>query len=265
VDDVVHISLVLQDIMRLVATDTRDMAYSLLGISGLPILPDCNKSMEQVSIEFAELAWKNSQHYAIFYYAEYLGSESPLPSWVPDWRLADQNFSGRYDGRYLGSDARGSITNEKTPFSRLSPQRGIITTAGVYCDEIVSIDAIPDIQSILSLNSRYIKESKLDGNRYITEIPYIQAILRVLILDKDLNQPLPLSRILGDDGRTMEAVLSAPLRHLFYTLNASKYDENDEEFQDFLARRILISRSITASAVLIPFPNLQFSVRKMAT
>jgi hypothetical protein len=144
VHNVDRIVLVLEAITKLVATDPRDSVYSLLGILDLPILPDYKKSMEQAYVEFVELAGNKLPH-QILRFAGYSGSDSLFPSWVPNWRLADQNFSGRYDSRYLEFDARGCSTDERIPVLRMSFHDGVLTTKGVYCDERVLIDTIPDM------------------------------------------------------------------------------------------------------------------------
>jgi hypothetical protein len=186
------------------ATDPRDHIYGTLGITELPIIPDYNKSVREVFLEYAEIG-VNEAFSAVMSRSGYLDSleqtENPwsLPSWVPSWdsdraRSLNPMFTDLYDA------SERKLPNSNI-FKKPKTQAEILSASGVICDIVTEISPeAPEIETVHGLIHHYLKQSPTNSN-YLTGIPYPQAIVRVLFMDVDDRNDrriLPHGRVLTD-------------------------------------------------------------------
>lgn len=196
-------------IFTLEATDPRDYIYGLLGLLEIDIKPDYNKTVDQVYLDFATTILRGSASFEgkgacerCFRGCDFLSrsgiakrrSDLSIPSWVPDFSDAES-----------GSDRRPALFTKDTPkcncpHARSDVAKGkqpiikgrILCVPGVHVETITKFTAIhkgckeDTMRNLSKLNPGIvdlIREYSMKFSQYVTGIPVLQAIYRILILN----------------------------------------------------------------------------------
>ncbi|KAK3385795.1 heterokaryon incompatibility protein-domain-containing protein [Podospora didyma] len=122
------------------ATDSRDCIYGLLGLASVSdgaaqsIVPDYNKSVEEVFTEFAALAVRDNVDLLLYAHPERKAMRD-LPSWVPDWS-SDLTLPASYTASDAGHGfAAGKGTAGDPPSPAVVVEHGnLLVVLGLLLD-----------------------------------------------------------------------------------------------------------------------------------
>jgi hypothetical protein len=194
------------------ATDPRDKLYSMLGILDRKFKPDYAASIEDVFCDFAKehiyaekrlSVLREAGHGVFSDTPEHPRHELFVPSWVPNWDALSKEFTWGlmyHGGLRLCADGN--------PPPRLQQDGGLETTAslrkldgyhfkivgrtlvapGLICGSISAVRRLVGGDPIYSSWPPFCEEyvsSRGEHSRYITGIPVLQALARMLFLDLD--------------------------------------------------------------------------------
>lgn len=192
------------------ATDPRDKLYSVLGILDRRFKPDYAASIESVFCDFAKEYIYAEKRLSILREAGHgIFSDTPehprhrlfIPSWVPDWDALSKEFTWGliYHGEYrLYADGNPRPTlrqgGDSETTASLQERNGyhykivgrILTALGLVCDTTSAIRRLvgSDYSSWILFCEEYVS-SYGEHSRYVTGIPVLQALARMLFLDRD--------------------------------------------------------------------------------
>lgn len=191
------------------ATDPRDKLYSVLGMLDRKFKPDYSASIEDVFYDFAkEYAYaekrlsilREAGHGTSFGTPEHPRHRLFVPSWVPNWDALSKEFTwgqfyhGGYrlfaDGNPHPSLQQASDSQAGPPLEKRSAQNFKIAgrtlkARGLLCDSTVAFHRLGvDHESWTSFCEDYVL-SRGEQGQYATGIPVLQALARVIFLDRD--------------------------------------------------------------------------------
>ncbi|KAG8160327.1 hypothetical protein KVR01_009863 [Diaporthe batatas] len=192
------------------ATDPRDKLYSVLGLLDRKFKPDYAASIEDVFCNFAKenidaekrlSVLREAGHGTFFDTPEHPRHNLFVPSWVPDWDALSKEFTWGliYHGEYrLCADGNRPPRLRKVGDSEtitLSQQQDgycfkivgrTLTVVGLICDSTSAVRRLAgsDYSSWAPFCEEYIS-SRGENDRYVTGIPLLQALARMLFLDLD--------------------------------------------------------------------------------
>ncbi|KAL1877000.1 hypothetical protein Daus18300_002609 [Diaporthe australafricana] len=204
------------------ATDPRDKLYSVLGMLDRKFKPDYSASAEDVFCEFAKeyvyaekrlSVLREAGHGTFFGNPEHPRHRLFVPSWVPNWDALSKEFTwGQfYHGGYrlfADGNPHSSPKQASNPQVRASSEHvqgghwkivgKTLTALGVACDSVLAVHRLDvDHESWTSFCENYV--SKRGEHSYVTGIPLLQALARMIFLDRD-----PIS------GRNIDHATTAP-------------------------------------------------------
>ena len=176
------------------ATDPRDKVFGMLGLCEISIIPDYTKSARDVYIETAvefyksegltrllnSAIGKNPNHFA-------------LPSWVPDWSVTSWS---RHAIRNPEDDKKPTDETSGRLSIEMSPQVTLAVQCLAWC-EVCDLEPQPenlvhdDAFEFGRVSLDILLSSKLCVERYgerpyVTGVPPLQALLRLLLDGKDV-------------------------------------------------------------------------------
>ena len=214
------------DLSDLCATNPLDSIYGSLNIVDLPIRPDYEKSVKHLFTEVARIG-VDGEHF------EHVMSRSGiedmstsqrdhllLPSWVPKWN----NLRHKHIINGANYNARGLSSHNSSSMSQSIINDFTLKVSGVVNDRVAIVG--PDIEEpkIFGSVCRFYKllNSLYSRTSYLTGIPILQAILRIMVLDCD---PSTNQRLKAGNGR-LQTVFIEILRQFLWMSLQEAYPES---------------------------------------
>jgi hypothetical protein len=180
----------------LIASDPRDVVFGVLGALPIPVVPEYNKSVEDVYVEFTAylvvsghlssvLSQRSSSEHRRR--KDRLGNTIDLPSWVPDFSLYGfRELSKHRPFVHADStDAEAETwSQEISKAFKPEPRGEKLRVSGVVCDQIVEETETFYYETALSNVQRFLPgENGGSVKYYPTGIPIHQALVRILLKD----------------------------------------------------------------------------------
>lgn len=162
------------------ATDPRDKIYGSLGMTGLNIVPDYSKSVQDVYVEAAKTVMEERFETLLALSGRQTSRSQPIepleiPSWVPDWRQSAPGFCS------LNHPFTASKNSPTCPAPIIEGYN--LYCSGVVCDDVVEIEPVLEPGDCLKFCCDYIGSRTTD--RYPTGIPHLRALFLILLADWD--------------------------------------------------------------------------------
>ncbi|KXL51305.1 MAG: hypothetical protein FE78DRAFT_84111 [Acidomyces sp. 'richmondensis'] len=167
------------------ATDPRDYVYGLLGLMATDIIPDYSKSVETVYIDVGlKYLYNHGLGETLHYSGLARESTLRLPSFLPDW----SNKKARR--RVLGTIK--DVKNHDVPSFRIENHSVLkMKVSGELLDQLqdscsnaIDDTSNSDMNTVLQVCEYCI--SKLSEHTYVTNIPILQAIMMLVLCNKDV-------------------------------------------------------------------------------
>jgi hypothetical protein len=171
------------------AQDPRDFIYGYLGLTDLPIKPNYTKPIRDVFLEYAHLG---AQHDLgqLFRDASHLDAFDPeqlqweLPSWVPS--LNRQNHGrGSIIGHLFPYHADRMHSNAPVFEQEPRVENNKLRLSGILFDHVVEVRDRHICCSNIHKMMHDLLLKRPSRSLYHGRMPYIQALIRTLLLDRD--------------------------------------------------------------------------------
>lgn len=205
------------------ATDPRDSIYGLLGVLDLGVQPKYWKSTRNVFTDVARVAIGRGYLQDVLcrsglYYTASSGRKIwRLRSWVPEWSNLSSENHIKVQSIY---NAGGSVLHEsQAPFIT---DIGDLKLSGILSQETAKVGVGLTDKTLPSEIRNILNEWDI-GATYITGIPILQAILRLITLDRD---PSTGSRLRAGDHR-LQVVFCGVLNYMLL-LSSTGVTEGNE-------------------------------------
>lgn len=191
------------------ATDPRDKLYSVLGMLDRKYKPDYSASIEDVFFDFAVeyvhaekrlSVLREAGHGVFFDTPEYPRHRLFVPSWVPNWDALSKEFTwGQFyhgncrllaDGNSHRSLRQGINSQAETS---LESGNGFtfkivgrtLEARGLSCDSVVAVRRLRVDHESWSLFCEDFVSTRGAHSQYVSGIPVLQALARLMFLDLD--------------------------------------------------------------------------------
>ena len=207
------------------AQDPRDFIYGYLGLTDLPLKPDYSKPIREVFLEYARLGvqhdlgelLREAGHLDTFD-SDQLCWE--LPSWAPSLNRS-QHGRGSVIGHLFPYHADRMLPTAEPFKQEARVESSALILSGIPFDHVVEIHD----RHICRANIHKMMHDLLKNRRarsvYHGEIPYIQALIRTLLLDRDKYD----ARRLSEHDKIIFNAVSTFTNRLFHMARTNERED----------------------------------------